>query len=168
MLLVDSNPVKVRMARINNLEARAANILSEDIIDELDLQGLGKLFAVTANDEVNALAALNFEDIFGRSEVYQLPYKKKQPDEEQAVSRHLRGRRLFGIDMTFEKISVFSEGRTEIKYIEFKTEEDLQLVDTDKIIPLVLIDTQNNLTIYTDEQNPKPAAGMGLIYQLIS
>jgi NhaP-type Na+/H+ or K+/H+ antiporter len=168
VLLVDSNPENVIVARINNLEAITANILSEDIINELNLQGIGKLFAVTANDEVNALAALHFEDIFGRSGVYQLPYKKMEFGEDQSVSRHLRGRRLFGENMTFEKISELVNGPAEIKFLEFKTDEDLQLVSEVRMIPLILIDTQNNLTIYTDEQNPKPAVGMRLIYQSIT
>ncbi len=165
VLLVDSNPENVIVARIKNLEAITANILSEDIINELNLQGIGKLFAITANDEVNALAALHFEDIFGRSEVYQLPYKKMKLGEDQSVSRHLRGRRLFGEDMTFEKISEFMNGPAEIKFLEINTDEDLQIVSDEKMIPLILIDMQNNLTIYTDEQNPKPAVGMRLIYQ---
>ena len=165
VLLVDSNPENVMVARINNLEAITANILSEDIINELNLQGIGKLFAVTANDEVNALAALHFEDIFGRSEVYQLPYKKNELAENQSISRHLRGRRLFGKDMTFEKITDLLKSPAEIKFLEFNTDEDLQFVSIERMIPLILIDMQNNLTIYTDEQNPKPAVGMRLIYQ---
>ena len=163
--MIDSNPENVKAARLNKLEAQEANILAEEILDELNLQGIGRLFAFTANDEVNALAALHFEEIFGRSEVYQLPYKKKNPDEDQDVSRHLRGRRLFGEDMTFEKITTLVNSRTAIMVLEFNTEADLEKIRDTELIPLILIDEQNNLTVYTDEQHPKPAIGMRLIYQ---
>jgi len=167
VLLVDSNPENVLAARINNLESVTANILAEDILDELNLQGIGKLFAVTANDEVNALAAIHFKDIFGRSDVYQLPYKKKEQGEDQSVSRDLRGRLLFGKDMTFEKITAIVAGPSDIKCLEFNSDQDLQLISSEKIIPLILIDSQNNMIVYTDEQIPKPAIGMRLIYQSV-
>ncbi len=165
VLMIDSNPDNIHAARFNSLDVQEANILSEEILDELNLQGIGRLFAVTANDEVNALAALHFEELFGRSEVYQLPYKKKQQDENQDVSRHLRGRRLFAEDMTFEKIESILHSRAAIMDLKFNTQEDLEKIKNTEIIPLILIDEQNNLTVYTDEQHPKPAIGMRLIYQ---
>ena len=168
VLLVDSNKDNVAWARSVRLKAKVANILSEDVIDELDLQGIGKLFAVTPNDEVNALAALHFEEIFSRSEVYQLPYKKKEFNAEQRVSRHLRGRCLFGLDMTFEKISENFSSNPGIKILEFKNDEDLQLFNKDKMQPLILIDTQKKLIISTDEKMPNPTTGMRLIYQEIA
>ncbi len=168
VLMVDFNPDNVESARLNNLEAILANILSEDVIDELDLQGIGKLFALTSNDEVNALAALHFEDIFGRAEVYQLPYEMKEIGEEQRISRHLRGRCLFEKDMTYGRINNIFNLQDTIKIIEFKTEEDIQLFSKDKALPLILIDTQNNLMIYTDEQKPNPTPGIRLIYQAIA
>jgi NhaP-type Na+/H+ or K+/H+ antiporter len=164
VLLIDSNFENVRTARFNDLEATVANIIAEDILDQINLQGIGRLFALTANDEVNALAALQFKDIFGRSEVYQLPYKKKDIHNEQPVSLDLRGRRLFGEDMTFEAIHNISSTSPLIKIINFENEEDLEMFDKEKIIPLMLIDSQQKLQIYTDEQNPNPAPGTKLIY----
>lgn len=168
VLLVDSNPHNVYFARSEKLEAAVANILSEDVMDELNLQGIGKLLAVTPNDEVNALAALHFEDIFGRAEVYQLPYKRKQVSDPQRVSRHLRGRCLFDKEMTPDRLSMIFNPGTQIKLKEITAAEDLSMLDNDSIIPLILIDSQNNLLIYTDEEKPKPAPGTRLIYQQLS
>ena len=166
VLLIDSNFENVIAARLKNLEAIVANVLAEDIIDQLNLHGLGRLFAVTANDEVNALAALHFKDIFGRSEVYQLPYQKKEiHGDEQPVSRDLRGRRLFGTDMTYLKINQISDSHDAIKILDINGEEDLKFFNRKNIIPLILIDTQKNLMIYTDDNKLAPAPGMKLIYQ---
>lgn len=167
VLMIDSNPDNVEAARLIRLEAAVANILSEDVIDQLNLQGIGRLFAVTPNDEVNALAALHFEDIFGRSEVYQLPYKKNELSEEQHISRHLRGRCLFDKDMTHGKINKLFNSHSGIKILEFKNDEDIHLFNKEKMLPLILINSQNNLIIYTDEQIPKPAPGMRMIYQAV-
>jgi NhaP-type Na+/H+ or K+/H+ antiporter len=167
ILMIDSNPDNIESARSVSLEAVMANVLSEDVIDELDLQGIGKLIAVTPNDEVNALAALHFEDVFGRAEVYQLPYKGKELNEEQQVSRHLRGRCLFDKNMTFGKIYENFDSETGIKILDIKTEGDLKLFDDKKMLPLILVENQENLIIYTDEQKPIPGLGTKLIYQVI-
>jgi hypothetical protein len=75
---------------------------------------------------------------------------------------------LFGKDMTFEKITDISTDPYEIKCLEFNSDQELQLIGNEKIIPLILIDSQNNMAIYTDEQNPKPTGGMRIIYQSIA
>ncbi|MEJ2545515.1 MAG: hypothetical protein P8Y99_15740, partial [Calditrichaceae bacterium] len=138
--------------------------LSEDIIDELNLQGIGKMFALTPNDEVNALAALHFTELFGRAEVYQLPYKKKVMSDDQRVSRHLRGRCLFDTTMTFEKINDVFNANARIDLLQFESEADLKKFDSGKMLPLVLVDEQNNLIIATEDQEVKPTVGSKLIY----
>ncbi|UCG86557.1 MAG: sodium:proton antiporter, partial [Gemmatimonadota bacterium] len=71
VLLVDSNWAHVAAARQSGLRAQYGNVLDEQAMDALDLDGIGGLLAVTSNDEVNALAALHFGEVFGRARVYQ-------------------------------------------------------------------------------------------------
>ncbi len=113
VLLVDSNPQNVHQARQEGLLAERANILSESVIDELDLAGLGRLLALTPNDEINALAALHFSEIFESAEVYQIATRQEGPrtpgaaqgigrgQQRGPLPRHLRGRSLFGNGVTF-------------------------------------------------------------------
>jgi NhaP-type Na+/H+ or K+/H+ antiporter len=168
VLLIDSNLENVLLARQKKLEAVVANVLAEDIIDQLNLQGIGRLFAVTANDEVNALAVLHFKDIFGRSEVYQLSYKKKDILNAQPVARDLRGRRLFREEMTYDTLYETPGVHEALHIAEIKTDDDLKNIGIESIIPLILINAQSNLIIYTDEQPPRPEPGMRLIYQTIA
>ena len=168
VLMVDSNPKNIGKARRQNLNAEVANIISEDVIDQLNLQGIGKLMALTPNDEVNALAALHFEDIFGRGEVYQIAYKKKDFDEKERVSRHLRGRCLFNPDYNYEKLEEIFISKNVIHTLELKTDEDIKLINQANIFPLFLVDAQKNLIIYTDEQIPNLSVNMHLVYLIIS
>jgi hypothetical protein len=167
VLLVDSNPVNIYSARAKGLDASFTNVLAEDVVDQIDLQGIGRIFAVTANDEVNALSALHFADLLGRSEVYQLPYKKKLPSEQNPVPRHLRGRRLFGENITYDRLQELFSQSQRIEILEIKTEQDIAAMDMEAVLPLVLVNAQKNLLIYTDEQQPKPLPGTILIYQNI-
>ena len=69
VVLVDSNWANVTAARKAGLSAYYANVLSEELLYDIQLDDIGRLLALTPNDEVNSLAALHFVDIFGRSEV---------------------------------------------------------------------------------------------------
>lgn len=73
VLFIDSIYTNIARIKAANLESCFGNILSDDIQENLDLEGLGKLLAFTPNDEANSLAAIEFKHIFGRKNVFQLP-----------------------------------------------------------------------------------------------
>ena len=115
VLLVDTNRENIASARRTNLSAFYASILSPSILDEIQMDGIGRLLALTSNDEVNALATLHFVDMFGRAEVYQmLPHGEgKGSEKQETMPKHLRGRFLFGPKATFYFIdAAFREGST--------------------------------------------------------
>jgi NhaP-type Na+/H+ or K+/H+ antiporter len=88
VMLVDTNARNIRTARMAGLRTFRGSLLS-DVTDEMiDLSGLGRLFALTPNNEVNTLSAQHYVHLFGRAEVYQLPGGTGTP----------RGRLLFGAD----------------------------------------------------------------------
>lgn len=103
VLLVDANPKNVQVARQTGLPAQRANVLAEGVIDELDLSGIGRMLALTPNDEVNSLAALHFAETFERSGVYQLP-TKLDTSRENDIPVHLRGAPLFGPMVTYASL----------------------------------------------------------------
>jgi len=112
VILVDSNWTHVAAARRSGIRASYGNILAEPTMYELELDGIGRLLAMTSNDEVNSLAALHFSEVFGRSRVFQLPVAVDTAgNREQAMPRHLRGRFMFGAGATCREISErFSNG----------------------------------------------------------
>ena len=67
--MVDSDYFRVRQARMENIPALYGSAITERTEQSLDLRGIGRLLAVTANDDANSLAALHFSELFGRSEV---------------------------------------------------------------------------------------------------
>ena len=96
VLLVDTNYSHVAAARMDGLEAECASILSEHAKEELDLGGIGRMLAMTPNDEVNALAVHEFAHEFGRANVYQLAPSDAGSRHRESVAEHKRGRELFG------------------------------------------------------------------------
>ncbi len=112
--LVDVNRANVLAARLRGLDAIQANILSEYVESELDLSGIGRLLAVTHNDEANALACKHFEDEFTSQEVYQLVPQLSER-EQSALNLPNLGHLLFGRQATCENINQRLENGAVIK-----------------------------------------------------
>lgn len=165
--LVDSNWANVSAARQDGLKAYYENILIEDLSEEVQLDGIGKLIAVTRNDEVNSLAALHFVEDFGRSQVYQLPKVSKfSAKTEESIPQHLRGRLLFGSEATYSYLDEkFSSGALlkktplteEFNYDSFKE------LYGDKALPMFIIKEGGELVVLASDNPPKPLPGQSLI-----
>ncbi len=105
--LADSNWSEVARANLKGLTVYYGGILSEHVLERVNLYGIGRLLAMTSNEEANSLASLHFASIFGRKEVYQLrPYSPgKEASRKQVSPIHLSGRFLFGAQVTYEFLS---------------------------------------------------------------
>ncbi|MBW7884599.1 MAG: sodium:proton antiporter, partial [Caldilineaceae bacterium] len=112
--LVDVNRNHVTEARLRGLDAIQGNILSEHLETDLDLSGIGRLLAVTDNDEANALACQHFEDEFGSSGVYQLP-PRLTGREQSAPSLPNLGRLLFSKGATYGQLQRLLDSGATIK-----------------------------------------------------
>lgn len=62
VLVVDDNWANVSTARMAGLPTFYASILSQYALDEIELGGIGRLLALTSDNEFNSLAALQFTD----------------------------------------------------------------------------------------------------------
>lgn len=79
-LLVDTDPYNVTRSVALGLPARRLSVLTEEATHELDLRGIGRILALTSNDEVNALATSRFARVFGRRETFQLAPSAQRRD----------------------------------------------------------------------------------------
>lgn len=114
--LVDTNYGNVSTAKFNYLPATYGDIIAENTREQIDLAGIGKLFAMTPNNEANALACLRWAEYFGRKEVYQLP--ADVPEHVESDNRplpHLQGRQLFGPTATYEALQEFYRSGAKFK-----------------------------------------------------
>lgn len=167
VVLADSNWANVAAARREGLQAHYLDALTERAVDELELGGLGRVLALTPNDEVNALVALHFGEVFGRSNVYQLPTGDEYKDvRRQTIPTHLRGRLLFADDATFEHLNAQYQNGWTIKKTSLTDEFDFTAFREhydEKAIPLFLIGDPNDISIFTVTDPPTPRPGYGLI-----
>ena len=163
VILVDTNRSNITAARLDGLRAYLGSILSEHISDELDLDGIGRLMALTPNDEANSLASLHMSDAFERGEMYQLPPLSGKTGKELEFSpKHLRARFLFGEGINYYYLnSLFQQGwllkSTKVS-AEF-TFKDMKMHYDDQVLPMFLINENNKLSIATIAEPIEPKAG---------
>lgn len=112
VLVVDTNWKNVSQARMDGLKAYYGSLLSEETEHRLDISGMGRIAAMTRNDEANALACMNGVEHFGRARTFQLsPSEGAQGDRPADVPAHVMGRILFAKGCTFDRLStLFATG----------------------------------------------------------
>jgi hypothetical protein len=111
VLMLDSNFANFSAARMAGLNAQCVNALSEHVQESLELAGMGRVMAVTPNDEVNTLATHEYLRFFPRSHLYQLPFRGKSSARWQTLSETRRGRPLFDSAATSVELNrKFAEG----------------------------------------------------------
>ncbi|QDU91633.1 K(+)/H(+) antiporter NhaP2 [Pirellulimonas nuda] len=110
-VLVDTNPQNVAAARLAGIPVVYAAIGSEFIHDEIDLGDVGRLLAMTPNDEVNAIAAMEFAPELGGANVYQIAPSQRSQERLQRIPAHRRGRVLFRDGLTYDDLqNRFAQG----------------------------------------------------------
>ncbi|MEW5923314.1 MAG: cation:proton antiporter [Candidatus Zixiibacteriota bacterium] len=166
-VLIDTNWGNITAARNAGLNAHYSNVLSENLHTDLVLDGIGRLLALTPNDEVNSLAALHFQDIFGSSEVYQLSARVSQAKKGKgAMPLHLHGRFLFSKEATYDYLLKRLQSEAIVKKTRLTEEFDFSAVKRmygATVLPMMVINKAGNLRIYTADYEPSPEAGETLI-----
>lgn len=84
VVIATVNREKESAARMAGHNTFFGNVLDENVDLSLDLAGVGRLMALTPNDEVNTLAARRFADMFGAAETYQMAAQPLTPGIEGA------------------------------------------------------------------------------------
>jgi hypothetical protein len=135
-------------------------------LDEIELSGIGRLVALTSDNEFNSLSTLQLTNDFGRAEIYQLPAGDEEKGVKNAVSRHLRGRLLFSNNATYNSLARWFAAGAVLKKTELTQEFDYDAFKAyygDTAIPLFLIDQNNKLVIFTVDSQLKPKPGQKII-----
>lgn len=166
VMLVDTNVRNVSEARMSGLSAECASILSEHVQEELDLGGIGRLIALTPNDEVNALAVRELAHVFGRAQVYQLAPRNVDSRRRQSVPARLRGRLAFDRAVNRDELLMRLAAGAKVKRTPLTdkyTWDDYRAAYGESAAVLFVVDSAKRLIICSDETQPKALAGSVLI-----
>ncbi|MEO5623621.1 MAG: cation:proton antiporter [Dokdonella sp.] len=102
VLVASEDWSNIRVARMQNLDTWYGDPLTEHASRSLDLDGIGRLFAMSARGELNSLACVRYRPEFGRQRVYRLRVRNRAQDDNgrRDHAAAIRVPRLFGDDIT--------------------------------------------------------------------
>ena len=80
VVLIDSNKNFIKQATIEGLEAFSVNIYDDDLTDNIELNDVGYLIAMTGSEAVNDYALNRFSTVFGEHGSYRLASSKEIKD----------------------------------------------------------------------------------------
>jgi hypothetical protein len=148
VLLVESRFDLVGKTRLLGLPVLYGSVLSQFVQEQIELTGIGRLLAMTPNEEVNSLAAMRFARIFGQEQVFQLSPDDGHGGRKEKVAMELQGRPLFGEGVTFAEL----ESRLEAGHVIKRTAitetfkfEDFKSLYGEAALPLFRRDEAGNL-----------------------
>ncbi|MDQ7062963.1 MAG: sodium:proton antiporter [candidate division KSB1 bacterium] len=159
VLMVDSNYNNIQRARMAGLRTYYGNALYKHTLDEINLSGIGRMLALTSNDEVNSLAVQYYSDEFGMEHVYQLAPSTKTGEQEE-FAPELLGRILFSSGANHVYFASRVEQGAEFKVTPMTEEFPFAayLRRYPDALPMFVITEENKLIVLTadDRREPKP------------
>ncbi|MFW6197612.1 MAG: cation:proton antiporter [Myxococcota bacterium] len=164
VLMVDPSWSNVRQARMENLAAEHGPLVSERVLNRIDLNGLGRLIAMSPNDEANSLAAVHFRDVFGAN-VYQIRPQASGADSHHPM--HLRGH-YFPASHRELSERLYEGGHIKVTLLTEEFDfEDFREHHGPDALPLFSIDAEGNLRVMGEEPETVPEPGEKLVSMVV-
>jgi NhaP-type Na+/H+ or K+/H+ antiporter len=164
VVLIDSNKTNIEKAMDLGLEALNVDIYSDELVDNIELNNIGYLIALTGNTDINKYAISNFKNHFGENGAYRIPSK------EEIETGNLN-KELFSCTNDFVSFTETAEKSATIYEVTIETKEAYQdfinkSKDNNSIVPLFLKHSNNELDILTKTYDvlDKIEKGTKLVY----
>ncbi|MGI9647077.1 MAG: cation:proton antiporter [Acidimicrobiia bacterium] len=149
-------------ARMEDLRSFYGNVLDRDVELDLDLAGIGRLIALTPNDDVNTLASAHFGEVFGGAYVYQLHPATLPAGIGSNPAADLGGRFLFGSDWDYHSLGEALEAGGQVRRTTLSDEYSLDDYNSsaNDAVPLFVVRSGGRLSIILSGTGD-PLAGVG-------
>ena len=165
VVLIDSNAENVEQAKKEGLESLEVNIYDEELTDNIELNDVGYLIAMTGSDSINRYVISNFSSIFGEQGAYRLASSqeivtKNYEDEEQ----------LFTVEDDYinlmEAVREFPEiHETPVNSVQEYKNKIEKLHQELKSIPILVKNNTNQILLISEfEKNVKKIQDWTLVY----
>ncbi|PIA78945.1 cell shape-determining protein [Gaetbulibacter sp. 4G1] len=147
VVLIDSNENNIEIAKELGLEAMSNNIYSDTLMDNIELNDVGYLMALTGNSDINKYAINKFGKQFGENGSFRLVSTEEMLDENNNPKEG-----LFSHTDDFNSLTELTKKYPSIQEIEMQDkahyESLIKKTNEDKdIIPLFIKDNGGELHI---------------------
>ncbi|MGG6232343.1 cation:proton antiporter [Tenacibaculum sp. SDUM215027] len=165
VVLIDSNIENVEKAKEEGLESIEVNIYDDELTDNIELNDVGYLIAMTGSDSINKFVISNFSSIFGEQGAYRLATSQEVITKDYEDEDH-----LFTIEDDYinlmEAVREFPEiHETVVNSIDdYKNKID-EINRDQKSIPIFVKSQKNEILLISEfEKNVKKIEDWKLVY----
>ncbi len=147
VVLIDNNQSNIEKAQELGIEAIVSNIYADSLTDNIELNDMGYLMALTGNSDINKFAIDKFQKQFGENGAFRLVDVNEMKNPENSPEEA-----LFTRTDDFIKLTDVARKYPSINEIELENKEHYhKLIEITKndndIIPLFIKSLDNNLAI---------------------
>lgn len=170
VMLCDTLWDNISTARMKNIPCYFGSPLSDHADRHLDLVGLGGMLGLSHHPDRNNLAVTKYRHEFGANQVLSLASRddSSEKNAKLGVSTAARGLILFGIDITYGKLSNMINQGAKIKSTTLTDEFGFEswLSQNQTSILLFALDAKAQLHWFTENHKLAPKSGWQLFYLL--
>lgn len=164
VVLVDTNRLNIEKAKELGLEAINGNIYSDDLSDNIELNDVGYLLAMTGNDEINAQALRRYRDIFGENGAFRL-----MNSEERKIKNSISSNELFSTTHDYVRFTEVARDFPSIQELPIDTQSKfLKLLgyieEEENAVPLFIKDDENHIDLIENPQEMEITKESYLVY----
>ena len=164
VVLVDTNRLNIEKAKELGLEAINGNIYSDDLSDNIELNDVGYLLAMTGNDEINRQAIKRYGKVFGENGSFRL-----MNSEERKVKNTISSKELFSTTHDYVRFMEVARDFPSIQELPIDTQSKfLKLLgyieEEENAVPLFIKDENNHIDLIENPQEMEIADGSYLVY----
>jgi NhaP-type Na+/H+ or K+/H+ antiporter len=165
VVLIDSNQDNIKKAQELELEAISTNIYSDSLLDNIELNDIGYLMALTGNSDINKYAIKKFSKQFGENGSFRLVTSEEMQDENNNPKEG-----MFSQTDDYNRLATVTNNYPSIQEIKLNDKQHyLDLIKLSKedndIIPLFLKDNEGDLSIIPSDSESIETIEEG--YQLV-
>ncbi len=164
VVLIDSNQLNINRARELGLEAFTANIYADDLTDNIELNDVGYLLAMTGSDEINKQSIIRFGKYFGENGTFRL-----MTSEEMRERENLSAKELFSYTHDYSRFTEVAQDFPSIQEIPVESHNQFLRVlniigENENAIPLFLKHAHGFLDLITSPTELEIEEGSSLVY----
>ncbi|MEN2751889.1 cation:proton antiporter [Psychrobacter sp. FBL11] len=154
VIVAHNNYTNIAGARMSGLRTYFGNPVSDHADHHLDLIGIGHLFAMSTDKELNTLSEIHYRHEFGEQKIFRLKFSdEKVKNERDTKQSNFHSQWLFGKDVTYTKLASMLSKKARIKITNITDSYSFEQykADNKQFVPLYTLDKEGKLSVITDK-----------------
>jgi NhaP-type Na+/H+ or K+/H+ antiporter len=146
VLLADTSKNNLKEAQKLGFEVYDGSILSDSVLEDLDLTNIGKLMALTSSADINNLSCNFYKEEFGENKVFRLSSKKELESKDVDFPSNV----LFAAKVDYLNLAQSIRHEEEVREAPCESSQDYEALVKSlekRLIPLFLISEDGALKV---------------------